>query len=204
MAIHIPGSAFQGISPLGARPPEAGFYEVSVVELSNPNNKPGKRRIHVQFVNGFRMFDFMNLPYDDNGNAMPGLSERQVRGQLAAVRSILESLGYTGGDIEAAAAITDDWFLTSANSGRKAYIEFVPGQQGVQGSYNTIVRWMSKAQYDVLCTNGATVTASPAAAKQAVTSAPVPTAAAPSNGAPAPSVQATLPPPPSAAQGITN
>jgi len=198
MAIQIPGSAFQGISRIGARAPEAGFYAVNVVELANPDNKPGKRRLYVQFDNGYKTFDFMNFPYDDNGNALQGLSERQVRGQLAAVRSILESLGYSGQDIETASAVSDNWFLSSENGGRRAYIEFVPGQQGVQGSYNKIVRWMNKAEHDALVASGTQA----AAPKAPVTAAPNP--AAPTNGAVAPSIQATLPPPPSAAQGIVS
>ena len=198
MAIQIPGSAFQGISRIGARAPEAGFYAVNVVELANPDNKPGKRRLYVQFDNGYKTFDFMNFPFDDNGNALQGLNERQVRGQLAAVRSILESLGYSGQDIETAPAVSDNWFLSSENGGRKAYIEFVPGQQGVQGSYNKIVRWMTKAEHDALVASGTQA----AAPKAVVTAAPNP--AAPTNGAAAPSIQATLPPPPSAAQGIVS
>lgn len=202
MSIRIPGSLFQGISALGARAPEAGFYAVNVVELANPDNKPGKRRIYVQFDNGYKTFDFMNFPVDDNGTPLQGLTERQVRGQLAAVRSILESIGYTGSDIEAAQAVTDDWFLTSANGGRKAYIEFVPGQQGVQGSYNKVVRWMNKATFEALTAAGTQVAAPAAAAAPAKTTAPNPVV--PSNGAAAPSIQATLPPPPSAAQSIVS
>jgi hypothetical protein len=203
MAIQIPGSAFQGISRIGARAPEAGFYAVSVVEIANPDNKPGKRRLYVTFDNGYKTFDFMNFPFDDNGNQLQGLNERQVRGQLAAVRSILESLGYSGQDIEAAQSVSDNWFLTKENGGRKAYIEFVPGQQGVQGSYNKIVRWMTKTEYEALSAadTKSTTVAAPAAAP-ATTAAPNP--AVVTNGASAPSIQATLPPPPSVAQGIVS
>ena len=200
MAIHIPGSAFQGISRIGARAPEAGFYAVNIVELANPDNKPGKRRLYVQFDNGYKTFDFMNFPFDDNGNQLQGLTERQVRGQLAATRSILESLGYEGADIEAAQAVSDNWFLSSENGGRKGYIEFVPGQQGVQGSYNKVVRWMNKAEYEAL--NAVGTKASAPAAAPATSAAPNP--ATPTNGASAPSLQNTLPPPPSVAQGIVS
>ena len=196
MAIRIPGSAFQGISSFGARAPEAGFYEVKLVEISDTDNKPGKRRLYVQFDNGYKTFDFLNFPFDDNGNALQGLSERQVRGQLAGVRSILESLGYNGKDIEDAPAVTDEWFLAE---GRKAHIEFVPGQQGVQGSYNKIVRWMNKSQYDSLKASGVAV-----AAQTASNTAAAPNPVTSNNGAGAPSIQATLPPPPSVAQGIVS
>ena len=77
------------------------------------------------------MFEFMNLPYDDNGNLFPGLAENQVKGQLGAIRTILESLGYDAATIEGAGEISDGWFLHDQNHGRHGYVEFVPGQKGV-------------------------------------------------------------------------
>ena len=204
MAIKIPGSAFQGVRSFGAGAPEAGFYEVSIVKVeANPNDKPSKRRLHVQFDGGFRMFEFMNLPYDDNGNLFSGLSENQVRGQLGAIRTILESLGYDGASIEAG-EITDGWFLVDQNHGRKGYIEFVPGQKGVQGSFSTIKSWLTQSQYQARKASGASSAAtSVASAPTATTAAPVPVAAG-SNGVSAPSAGAALPPPPSVAQNIAN
>ena len=110
------------------------------------------------------------------------------------------SLGYSGNDIEAAQAITDEWFLTSANGGRKAHVEFTPGQAGVQGSYNKFV-WKTKAQYDAALAAGTKTVTATAAPAVTATAAPNP-AVAPSNGVP--SAQATLPPPPSAAQSIVS
>lgn len=200
MSVNIPGNAFQGISALGAKAPQAGYYEVSLVELSSTDNRPGKRRLYMTFDNGYKTFDFMNFPFDDNGNQLQGLKENQVRGQLAAVKGILMSLGYSGNDIEAAQAITDEWFLTSANGGRKAHVEFTPGQAGVQGSYNKFV-WKTKAQYDAALAAGTKTVTATAAPAVTATAAPNP-AVAPSNGVP--SAQATLPPPPSAAQSIVS
>ncbi len=200
MSINIPGNAFNGISALGAKAPDAGYYEVSLVELANPSGRPGKRRLYMTFDNGYKCFDFMNFPFDDNGNPLPGLKENQVRGQLAATKGILMSLGYTGQDIETAAAITDEWFLTAQNGGRKAYVEFTPGQAGVQGSYNKF-SWKTKAQYDSAIAAGTKVVTATAAPAVATTAAPNPVAA-PVNGAP--TGHATLPPPPSAAQTIVS
>ena len=108
MAFKISGSAFQGISSLGSSVPEAGPHTVSIVKIeTSPNDKPGTRRFHVQFENGFKMFTFVSLPYDDNGNVLPGLTDKQVRGRMAALRTILESLGYTRENIE-----TTDTLLT--------------------------------------------------------------------------------------------
>ena len=84
----IPGSAFDGITALGTAPPAAGYYEVSLVEIENKSSdKFGARRFHVQLPNGFKMFDFVHLPWDMDNNGtsvqVPGLSEKQVRGRLA-------------------------------------------------------------------------------------------------------------------------
>ncbi len=139
MAIKVSGNAFQGISALGSSVPEAGFYEVSIVTLERaPNDKPTTRRVHVQFENGFKMFTFLSVPFDDNGEMLTNLTDKQLRGRMAVLRSILESLGYTASEIEGASEINTNWFLTAQNGGRKAHVEFVPGQKGVQGSYNEI------------------------------------------------------------------
>tara|TARA_R110001583_G_scaffold114487_4_gene264971 strand:+ start:1083 stop:1715 length:633 start_codon:yes stop_codon:yes gene_type:complete len=206
MAIKIPGTAFQGVRSFGAGAPEAGFYKVSIIKVeTNPNDKPGKRRLHVQFEDGFRMFEFMNLPYDDNGNLFPGLAENQVKGQLGAIRTILESLGYDAATIEGAGEISDGWFLHDQNHGRHGYVEFVPGQKGVQGSFSTIKAWMNESTYKARKDAGVTAEADAPVATSAPaisTAAPVPPAA--SNGVAAPSTGATLPPAPSLAQGLAN
>jgi hypothetical protein len=191
MAIKISGNAFQGISALGSSVPEAGFYEVSIANIERAaNDKPTTRRVHVQFENGFKMFSFISLPFDDQGNMLTDLKPNQVRGRMAVLRSILESLGYTAAEIEGASEINLNWFLTEQNGGRKAHIEFIPGQKGVQGSYNEIGKWLNKKQFDAL---------KGAASTQTSTSAP----SAP-NGAPVPSAGVSLPPPASAAQGIVS
>ena len=94
-------------------------------------------------------------------------------------------------DIEGAAEINTNWFLTPQNGGRKAHVEFIPGQKGVQGSYNEIGKWLNKKQFDAL--KGASTPTPSTAAKPAV-----------SNGAPVPSAGVALPPPASTAQGIVS
>tara|TARA_R100000329_G_scaffold74887_1_gene64752 strand:- start:419 stop:1000 length:582 start_codon:yes stop_codon:yes gene_type:complete len=193
MAIDIPPGAFKGVRSFGAGAPDAGVYAVSIVKIeANPNDKQGKRRFHLQFENGFTMFTFVNVPYE-NGQSIAGLSENQVRGQLANLRTILESLGYDGSTLDSG-NVTDEWFLHASNHGRQGYVDFVPGQKGVTGSYNEIKGWLNKSAYEALKDSGAP-------AQAATTSAPVPSAA--SNGV-APSAGAVLPPPPSVAQGIVS
>ena len=192
MAIKVSGNAFQGISALGSSVPEAGFYEVSIVNIERaPTDKATTRRVHVQFENGFKMFTFLSVPFDDTGAMLTDLSEKQLRGRMAVLRSILESLGYSASDIEGAAEINTNWFLTPQNGGRKAHVDFIPGQKGVQGSYNEIGKWLNKKQFDAL--KGASTPTPSAATKPAV-----------SNGAPVPSAGVALPPPASTAQGIVS
>lgn len=197
MAINIPPGAFKGVRSFGAGAPNAGVYAVSVSKIeAHPNDKPGKRRFHLQFDDGFNMFTFVNVPYE-NGNAMAGLTENQVRGQLANLRTILESLGYDGETLDSG-SVTDEWFLHASNHGRQGYVDFVPGQKGVTGSYNEIKGWLNKSAYEARKDSVAPVQAAAAAAPAA---APVPAAA--TNGV-APSTGAVLPPPPSVAQGIVS
>ena len=192
MAIKVSGNAFQGISALGSSVPEAGFYEVSVVNIERaPTDKATTRRVHIQFENGFKMFSFLSVPFDDTGAMLTDLTDKQLRGRMAVLRSILESLGYSASDIEGASEINTNWFLTAQNGGRKAHIEFIPGQKGVQGSYNEIGKWLNKKQFDAL--KNASSPAPSTAAKPAVT-----------NGAPVPSAGVALPPPASTAQGIVS
>ena len=153
------------------------------------------------------MFTFLSLPYDDNGNALPGLTDKQVRGRMAALRTVLESLGYTKENIETAQEINDSWFLSSMNNGRSAYVEFVPGQKGVSGSYNEIKKFMNKAQYEAMKEVDSDVVAATPAPAAAPAAAPVQAVAAPTtpaNGAPVPPAGVALPPPASAAQGIVS
>tara|TARA_R100000995_G_scaffold84534_1_gene63513 strand:- start:1038 stop:1646 length:609 start_codon:yes stop_codon:yes gene_type:complete len=202
MAIKIAGNAFQGISSLGSSTPEEGFYPVTIVNIeTGPNDKPGTRRFHVQFEAGFKMFTFVSLPYDEGGNMLPGLSDKQVRGRMAALRTILESLGYTKENIETAQEINDSWFLSSMNNGRQAYVEFVPGQKGVSGSYNEIRKFLTKVQYEALKSSGESA---PVQESPVVQAAPVTPAAPPTNGAPVPSAGVSLPPAVSAAQNIVS
>ena len=192
MAIKVSGNAFQGISALGSSVPEAGFYEVSIVNIElAPTDKPTTRRVHVQFENGFKMFSFLSVPFDDTGAMLTDLTDKQLRGRMAVLRSILESLGYSASDIEGASEINTNWFLTAQNGGRKAHIEFIPGQKGVQGSYNEIGKWLTKTQFDAM--KGAVKASPSTATKPAV-----------SNGAPVPSAGVSLPPPATTAQGIVS
>ena len=81
------------------------------------------------------------------------------------------------------------------NNGRLAYVEFVPGQKGVSGSYNEINKFITKSQYEALSSAGEA---------PIVAAKPVAQSTMPSNGAPVPSAGVSLPPVASAAQSIVS
>jgi hypothetical protein len=198
MSFSINGASFKGIGTLGAGQPDAGYYEVEGLQVEyKQGDKADARRLHVQFANGFKMFTFIHLPVE-------GLPEKSFKGRLAALKTILVSFGFSDEQIETG-DISDAWFVTGSNGGRKAYVEFVPGQQGVQGSYAEITKFMDKAGFEKAVASG--VKPSARAGVPGKTSAPaVPGSvpAAPSSGvggivssvAPAPAGGLRLPPPP--------
>jgi hypothetical protein len=201
---QIPGNNFNGI---GAAAPAAGYYAVSITEVEmKSTDKPTTRRVHVQFDNGFTMFTFMNVGFDANGNAIAGLTENQTKGYLAGIKTILNSLGYTEAELSGG-TISDEWFLTST-SNRKGFVEFVPGQKGVDGSYNTIKNWLTKSAFEALKasgdtpTLGNTTTAGVGGLPQ--NTAGIGTANVAGNGAGAPTITSNLPPAPSLAQGVVS
>jgi hypothetical protein len=205
---QIPGNNFNGIG-IGASAPAAGYYAVSITDVEmKPTDKATTRRVHVQFDNGFTMFTFMNVGFDANGNAIAGLSENQTKGYLGGIKSILASLGYSETDY-ANSVVTDEWLLTST-SNRKGYVEFVPGQKGVDGSYNTIKNWLTKTAFDALKASGETPSVAPTNTNGSSlgglprNTGAVGTANVAGNGAGAPTITTNLPPAPSLAQGVVS
>ena len=145
---HIPSGSFEHVTPLGATPPAAGYYSVKITKVeNNQRDKAHTRRVHCSFENGFSMFEFLHCAYDEEGNQYPGLEEKQVRGRLAALMSMLFSLGFNKQDL-VNGDVDDSSLLYASNGGRQAYVEFIPGQKGVQGSYSTIRRFVTKAVFE--------------------------------------------------------
>ena len=105
--------------------------------------------------------------------------------------------------------VTDEWLLTST-SNRKGYVEFVPGQKGVDGSYNTIKNWLTKTAFDALKASGETPSVAPTNTNGSSlgglprNTGAVGTANVAGNGAGAPTITTNLPPAPSLAQGVVS
>jgi len=57
MSFNINGASFKGVSTLGSSQPEAGYYEVTGLQIEQKaGDKADARRFHVEFPNGFKMF----------------------------------------------------------------------------------------------------------------------------------------------------
>jgi hypothetical protein len=199
MSFAINGAHFKGVSTLGSSQPEAGYYEVVGLRIEQKaGDKADARRFHVEFPNGFKMFEFLHLPVE-------GLPEKSFKGRLGALKTILASFGFSNEEIENN-EISDAWFVSATNGDRKAFVEFVPGQQGVQGSYAKINKFLTKEQYEKAVASGI----KPAAAADrgaprtsappivgAIPAAPSAAVGAPVQAvAPAPAGGLRLPPPP--------
>jgi hypothetical protein len=198
MSFNINGAHFKGVSTLGSSMPEAGYYEVTGLQVEyKAGDKSDARRFHVELPNGFKMFEFLHLPVE-------GLPEKSFKGRVAAMKTILASFGFSNEEIEGG-EISEAWFTSATNGNRKAFVEFVPGQAGVQGSYPRINKFLTKEQYEKAIASGAKPTAqanngatggrpsvpgSVPAAPSAAAGAPVQTVA------PAPAGGLRLPPPP--------
>lgn len=199
MSFSINGASFKGVSTLGSSQPEAGYYEVSGISVEyKQGDKADARRFTVEFPNGFKMFEFLHLPVD-------GLPEKSFKGRVAALKTILVSFGFSDEQIENG-DISDAWLVSATNGGRKAFVEFVPGQQGVQGSYAKINKFLTKEQYEKAKASGSvpSAQANGSAPRSAAPSIPgaIPAAPSASTGAtvqtvaPAPAGGLRLPPPP--------
>ena len=194
MSFSINGASFKGVSTLGSSQPEAGYYEVSGLQIEQKaGDKSDARRFHVEFPNGFKMFEFLHIPVE-------GLEKKSFNGRLAAMKTILSSFGFSAEDIESN-EISDAWFVSESNGGRKAFVEFVPGQQGVQGSYARINKFLTKEQYEKAVASGSKPVSRDAGIRPsvpgAIPAAPSAAAGTPvSTVAPAPAGGLRLPPPP--------
>lgn len=198
MSFNINGASFKGVSTLGSSQPEAGYYEVSGLQIEQKSgDKTDARRFHVEFPNGFKMFEFLHIPVE-------GLEKKSFNGRLAAMKTILASFGFSNEDIEGN-EISDAWFVSETNGGRKAYVEFVPGQVGVQGSYARINKFLTKEQFEKAVASGVKpvsreaggVPQSRPSIPGAIPAAPSAASGAPVQSvAPAPAGGLRLPPPP--------
>lgn len=145
MNFSIAGTAFVGISPFGGSEPEDNYYKGRIVKVES-TKKTDSAQLTVQFEGAtFEKFTFINFP-DMNllANGTDDEKKRQ-RGRIAAIRSLLASLGYTDAQIEGG-VITAEWFLYETTK-RVLHFGWCAGEKGVQGSYGDFVEWVTPAVF---------------------------------------------------------
>jgi hypothetical protein len=194
----IPGEVITNVRAIGRGAPDTGFYEAQIISIERHASRPTSRRVNVAF-NGFDCFDWMNVPFTDDGQILSGYSEEvngktvlnnKGRGMVAAAKAVFYAAGYT--DEQMKAGVSDDWL-----SGRTVYVEWHHARD-LDASYGRIVRFMDEATFN------RSKDTTPAVAQKTETGAAVsaPTGAiAATTVAPAPATNgagALLPPPPNA------
>lgn len=182
----IPGEAITSVASLGASAPETGYYTAVVSGVTQHPTRPTSRKLELVFENGFSTFSWLNTPYDDSGKLQPGLQDRQVRGMLAAIKSVFESAGFTNEQMKQ--GVTDEWL-----NGKTVHLEWHAAKD-LGAQYGEIAGFIRPASYESFKANGTrpAIAQSSAPAKSAPKAAPAP---APTMAAPVPG-GISLPPPP--------
>ena len=112
----IPGEVITSVGIFGGGAPDSGYYAATITSIEKHPTKVTSRKMSLEFA-GFSTFDWLNSPFDADGNQLPGLSENQVRGMVAAIKTVLVSAGFSNEQM--GEGITDDWLI-----GKTVYLEW--------------------------------------------------------------------------------
>lgn len=139
MSFMIPGDVMTSVAARGAGAPETDYYAAKIVSIKPHPTRKTSRRVELSFETGFQTHDWMNSPYDAQGNLLPGLSEQQVKGMVGAIKAVFLSAGYSNEQM--AQGVTQEWLV-----GRDVYVEWHNGkdlgsQYGEIDSYLTTERF---------------------------------------------------------------
>ena len=210
---QIPGEIITSVTALGGGAPPSGYYAAKIEKIEPHPSRATARRMTLSFQ-GFSCTDWLNTPYDVEGKAIAGLNEKQVRGMVAAIKSVFLSAGYSNEQMSQ--GISDDWLID-----KSVWLEWHAAKD-LGATYGKIDRYITQVSFDTFQADGSkpavagadAVSSSSASAAvppavAAATPAPAATVApapvpAPSNGASQTTIGgAVLPPPPVGAQGLT-
>lgn len=196
----IPGDVITKVSAFGAPAPASGFFPVVFGPTKAHPTKAGSLELELSFETGFSCRAWLNSAHDAEGNPLPGLTDKQIRGRTGAIKSVFLSAGFTNEDM--ARGVTDEWL-----NGRAGYIEWHSAED-LGAEYGEVAAYYTKEQYDSLVAKGikpSVVRASDSAGASAGGAQAAPAGAqaaslppAPATAAPAPTGGPALPPPPSA------
>jgi hypothetical protein len=180
----LPGDLLQSVTSSGAGAPPTGFYKATVKSIENHPTRPTSRRMNLVFETGFATFDWANSPCDIEGNILPGLSDKQVRGMAGHIKTLLESAGYTHEQM--ADGASDDWL-----AGSTVHLEWHSAKD-LGAQYGRIVRYIKEDRFVAL----KDADAKPAIAEASKPAAPVSKPAAPAPAPLPPVATATVAPTP--------
>ena len=202
----IPGDLLKSVTVRGASAPDTGYYKAKIQSIERHPNRPTSRRVNLVFETGFKPFDWLNSPCDEEGRYLPGMTESQIRGMVAHFKGLLFSAGYTEDQMEDGAH--DDWLV-----GSNVFLEWHSAKD-LGAQYGRIVKFITEARFITLkdadtkpaiaeAAKPAAPASKPAAPAAAplppvATVAPAPSAPVPSNGAAPRGGGVRLPPPPGA------
>ena len=190
----IPGDALLSVGTYGGSAPETGYYSAVVGLIESHPTRPTSYKMQLTF-DGFTTNEFINCPYDKDGNLLPGLGEKQVAGQVKGVKTVLVSAGFTNDDMVNGAH--DGWL-----TGRTVYVEWHSAKD-LGARYGKVSGYVTEARFNEFKSSGK-VPGIAAQASEAGSSGVAP--AAPSNGAALPRTVAPAPgpslPPPPGAQSV--
>lgn len=185
----IPGDVITSVASLGASAPETGYYTAKVTGVSAHPTRKTSRKLELTLETGFSTFSWLNSPYDENGNLNPGMSDRQVRGMVAAIKSVFESAGFTNEQM--AQGVTDEWLV-----GKTVHLEWNSAKD-LGAQYGEIAGFIRPATFEGFKANGTKPAIAQASGGAAVTApASVAPAAPAPTVAPVPTGGISLPPPP--------
>ena len=141
----IPGEIITSVGIFGAGAPDSGYYAATITSIEKHPTKVTSRKVSIEFA-GFSTFDWLNSPFDADGNQLPGLSDNQVRGMVAAIKTVLVSAGFTNEQM--AEGVTDDWLI-----GKTVYLEWNAGKD-LGAQYGRIKGYFNEDRYDTLKAEG--------------------------------------------------
>lgn len=180
----IPGDVITSVGIFGGGAPETGYYTATITGIEKHPTKVTSRKVSIEFA-GFSTFDWLNSPFDADGNQLPGLSENQVRGMVAAIKTVLVSAGFTNEQM--GEGVTDDWLV-----GKTVYLEWNAGKD-IGAQYGRIKGYMTEDKFKAFKAEGT----KPAVAMNSNSNSNV--AGSSATVAPNPTANSVkLPPPPSA------
>ena len=190
----IPGDALLSVGTYGGSAPETGYYSAVVGLIESHPTRPTSYKMQLTF-DGVTTNEFINCPYDKDGNLLPGLGEKQVAGQVKGVKTVLVSAGFTNDDMVNGAH--DGWL-----TGRTVYVEWHSAKD-LGARYGKVAGYETEVRFNEFKSSGK-VPGIAAQASEAGSSGVAP--AAPSNGAALPRTVAPAPgpslPPPPGAQSV--